>query len=81
MKPSVSSAGKPVELPEWDYSVYVMNPFSMTLEVVGDVEAAYFQQDGALLLFKDAGHTVVQAFRTDLVSRVVRGDELVDDAA
>lgn len=67
-------------LPEWDYTVYVMNPFSMTLEVVEDVEAAYFQQDGALLLFKDAGHTVVQAFRTDLVSRVVRGDELLDDS-
>jgi hypothetical protein len=65
-------------LSEWDYAVHVMDPFSMSLEVVDGIEAAYFQQDGALLLFKDAGHTVVQAFRTDLVSRVVRGVELVD---
>lgn len=66
-------------LSEWDYTVHVMNPFAMELEAVEGIEAAYFQQDGALLLFKDAGHTVVQAFRTDLVSRVVRGAELLDD--
>lgn len=68
-------------LPEWDYTVYVVNPLSAVPEVVKGIEAAYFQQDAALLLFKDSGHTVVQAFRTELVSRVVRGDELVDDAA
>lgn len=79
MKPSVSPAGKSPELPEWEFTAHVMDPFSMTMNVVEDITAAYFQEQGALLLFKDAGHTVVEAFRTDLVARVVRGDELLDD--
>lgn len=75
-----SPAVKSPELPEWEYTVYLMSVADMSVEPVKGICAAYFQEQGALLLFKDADHTVVEAFRTELVTRIVRGDELVDDA-
>lgn len=42
------------------------------------IEASYFQEQGVYTLFKDAGHVVVEAYKTDLVTRVVRSEEPVD---
>lgn len=75
----MSFAAKSPELPEWDYTVHLLAVDSMLAEPV-EVVAAYFQEQGSLLLFKDADHTVVDAFRTELVTRIARGDESVDDA-
>lgn len=36
------------------------------------VHSAYFQDAGVYTVFKDADHAVIQAFRTDLVTRIVR---------
>lgn len=80
MRTSVPSAPKGPNLPEWEYTVYVLSVSEPVVEPVKGVIAAYFQEQGALLLFKDADHTVVEAFRTDLVTRIVRGDEPLDDA-
>lgn len=67
------------ELPEWEYTVWMFSPGAAPEKVDGIV-AAYFQEQGSLLLFKDAGHTVVEAFRTELVTRVMRGEDPLDDA-
>ncbi len=66
------------ELSEWDYTVHLHAVAGLVDEV--EVTAAYFQEQGSMLLFKDAMHTVVAGFRTDLVTQIVRGDEAVDNA-
>jgi hypothetical protein len=77
-KTSVTYVPKTPDLPEWDYTVYVQAVGGL-LDEVG-VTAAYFQEQGSMLVFKDSEHTVVDGFRTETVLRVARGDEAVDDA-
>lgn len=56
-----------------------MHRFTVTqTNLSGDIgnyhlTAAYFVEDGAYTLFKDSGHAVVEAFRTDTVLRISRG--------
>lgn len=38
------------------------------------VQAAYFQETGRFTVFKDDAHAVIDAFRTDTVLRITRGD-------
>lgn len=71
---------KSPELPEWEYTVHLLDVPDMAPREVGDIVAAYFQEQGSLTLFKDPEHTVVHAFRTELVTQIVRGDDPVDDA-
>lgn len=64
------------ELPTYAFTVHQMALPSLDVEV-GALRASYFQEQGSFLLFKDAGHVVVEAFRTETVVRVVRTDEPV----
>lgn len=46
-------------------------------EASGAITAAYFQESGAYTVFKDTEHMVVEAFKTDLVTRIVRTEKPV----
>lgn len=57
-----------------EYRFQVLNPATPGTQY-GTVRAAYFAEDGAYTLFKDAGHANVLALRSDYVvsiERVVR---------
>lgn len=41
----------------------------------GAITAAYFQEQGAYTVFKDPEHTVVEAFKTACVTRIVRTEK------
>lgn len=65
------------ELPTYAFTVQTLCPANMLETKSGALRASYFQEQGAYTLFKDTSHTVVEAFRTELVTRIVRTDEPV----
>lgn len=67
---------KTVMLPTYEFAVTVLEAGGLYKDY--EVEASYFQETGQFLQFKDSGHLIVDAFRTDTVRRVKRLDELVD---
>lgn len=67
---------KPPDLPSYLFTVLTVG-VSFAMDEC-EVAASYFQEQGALLLFKDDFHSVVAAFRLDTVVRVVRGDQLIE---
>lgn len=56
---------------EHAYDVVLLNPEHISTGRVS-LRAAYFVEDGSYTLFKDRGHAVVAALRTDLVVFVTR---------
>jgi hypothetical protein len=68
-----------VVLPEWEYTVHLFPVSDLRVEPVDDIVAAYFQEQGSMILFKDAEHTVVRAFQASSILQIVRGDDPVDD--
>ena len=46
-----------------------------------ELAASYFVEEGTLLLFKDTAHAVVEAYKSDLVTRIVRTEKPVVHAA
>lgn len=67
------------ELHTFEFQVWTL-PLSHGLEAVKSppIEASYFQEQGVYTLFKDSGHVVVEALKTELVTRIVRSEEPVD---
>lgn len=67
---------KTVMLPTYEFAVTVLDTGGLCKDY--EVEASYFQETGQFLQFKDSGHLIVDAFKTESVLRVKRLDELVD---
>ncbi len=65
------------DLATYAFTVHTISPATMTETASGALRASYFQEQGAYTLFKDDSHMVVEAFRTELVTRIVRTDEPV----
>lgn len=64
-------------LPEYEFTVTAIDsPSGMTSQF--KVVASYFQEQGSMLLFKAADHTVVEGHLMAMVPRVVRGARVVD---
>lgn len=63
-------------LPLFGFTVHTVNAEGSPDELKS-LTAAYFQESGRYTVFKDVEHTVVEAFRTDLVTRVVRTEQPV----
>lgn len=62
-------------MPTYAFTVYTMEP-----GIEGDsgaITAAYFQESGAYTVFKDSEHAVVEAYKTEFVSRIVRTEKPV----
>lgn len=68
---------KTADLATFEFAVHTLAPDGSWYKHK-PVEAAYFQEQGAFTLFKDAFHIAVAAFRTELVTQIVRSDEPVD---
>lgn len=67
------------DLCTYEFQVWTMPLALQTNEVKTEpFEAAYFQEQGLYTLFKDAAHVAVSAFKTELVTRIVRSEEPVD---
>lgn len=49
------------------------------MQNVYTTEAAYFVEDGTYTLFKGADHSVVAAYKTDIVTAIQRGAPLDDN--
>lgn len=67
------------DLCTYEFNVWTL-PLSLATEAVKSepVHASYFQEQGVYTLFKDSGHLVVEALKTELVVRIVRSEEPVD---
>lgn len=63
-------------LPLYGFTVHTVTPGGLQAES-GAITAAYFQESGRYTVFKDTEHTVVEAYLTDLVTRVVRTEQPV----
>lgn len=66
----------PSDLPSQTWTVEMLSPVKPEIQWA-EVDAAYCQEERSYTLFKDAGHAVVAAYRTEFVVRVLRGS--VDD--
>jgi hypothetical protein len=69
---------KTADLPTFTYTVHTLSTTGGAEFEHEPVEAAYFQEQGAFTVFKDAFHLSVAAFKTDLVTLILRSDEPVD---
>lgn len=67
---------KLVGMPMYEFTVYVLEERGLLEEY--KVVAAYFQESGRYTCIKDADHAVVEAYRTDLVTRIVRTEKPVE---
>lgn len=67
---------KAFDMPLYAFTVHTALA-DKTLASSGAITAAYFQEQGAYTVFKDTEHAVVEAFRTDLVTRIVRTEKPV----
>lgn len=68
------------DIPTYEFRVWTL-PVGLGSEVLNEsdpIEAAYFQEQGVYTLFKDGCHVVVEALKTELVTRIVRSEEPVD---
>lgn len=64
-------------LPVYEFTVHTGASFGE--EQSHTLTAAYFQESGTYYtVFKDTEHAVVEAYRTDLVKRIVRSERPVD---
>lgn len=61
------------DLPTYEFIVHTLGSDGLWHE--DRVHASYYQEAGQFTQLKDAGHTVVDAFRTDTVRRVQRMGE------
>ena len=61
-----------VPAPMHSYTYQLYSPADGT-SIMGKTDAAYFVEEGAFTLFKDSGHAVVLAVRTDFLVMVERG--------
>lgn len=59
----------------YKFTVTWMGLDGLTQEAV--VTAAYFQEAGPYTVFKDVEHAVVEAHKTDLVTRIARAEQPV----
>lgn len=62
------------DLPTYEYTVYALGADGLPDEA-GPIEASYFQEQGSLLLFKDADHVAIEAFKLEHIVRVSRASE------
>lgn len=67
------------DLPSYEFVVVLASPVEMSMED-RTVTSAYFQEERSYTLFKDAGHAVVAAFKTDSVIQVLRAEKPVEHA-
>lgn len=68
-------------LPLYAFTVHTVSPANgLPAELVA-LTAAYFQESGPYTVFKDVDHSVVEAFKTDFVTRIVRTEKPVVDVA
>ena len=66
------------DLPLYAFTVHTMPLIEgFPEESAGAITAAYFQESGAYTVFKDSEHTVVEAYKTELVTRIVRTEKPV----
>lgn len=66
------------DLPVYAFTVHMVSPTGLPQESSGAITAAYFQESGPYTVFKLADHSVVEAFKTDYVTRIVRTEQPVD---
>jgi hypothetical protein len=66
-------------LPVYAFTVHTRDQYADgTFKVTtGAITASYFQEQGQYTVFKDTEHAVVEAYRTDLVTRIVRTEKPV----
>jgi hypothetical protein len=64
------------DLPTYAFTVHTVDVDLKSQ--VGAITASYFQEQGAYTVFKDSEHAVVEAYKTDLVMRIVRTEQPVD---
>jgi hypothetical protein len=66
-------------LPLYAYTVHWTGLDGLTQKAA--ITASYFQESGVYTVFKDTDHSVVEAFKTECVTRIVRTEKPVVDVA
>lgn len=68
------------DLPVYDFDVFVMDVGGVAAldDDQSSVTASYFQESGVYTVFKDTDHSVVKAYKTDLVVLIERSEQPVD---
>jgi hypothetical protein len=63
------------DLPLYAFTVHTLEPDGLLRE--GAITASYFQEQGVYTVFKDTEHAVVEAYKTEFVTRIVRTEKPV----
>jgi hypothetical protein len=74
-KPVSYDPSRMSKLPVYPFTVHWTGLDGLGRE--GELTAAYFQESGQYTFFKDVDHSVVEAFKTDRVTRIVRAERPV----